>query len=157
MKFSYWAFNFAYVAYQNLLYYQEVMASLGDFFSDMFSGNKMDSQESLETRSVKPDRFSLDPHKAWQKKKTTQIYKKLQPVDPDTPVSADKVRFVCISDTHTVVEKQRRMNIPDGDVLLHAGDFTIRGTTDEVHLVNEYLGKNLTVVLLYILRSHTHF
>ena len=36
-------------------------------------------------------------------------------------------RFVCISDTHS-----RPVNLPEGDVLLHAGDFTKKGTQDEV-------------------------
>lgn len=38
-------------------------------------------------------------------------------------------RIVCISDTHNLHEQ---INIPDGDVLIHAGDATIRGTEPEV-------------------------
>lgn len=34
------------------------------------------------------------------------------------------VRIVCISDTHT---KHGDLNIPDGDILIHAGDFTSFG------------------------------
>lgn len=37
-------------------------------------------------------------------------------------------RFVCLSDTHTMHD---RISVPDGDVLLHAGDFTGRGTVAE--------------------------
>ena len=136
-----WAYGFAYVVYQNYLYYQNRMASLGDYFTNMFSGNKLDPIKSFETWSIKPDRFSLDPHKAWQKKRPSQIHRIVEPFDVNATISPDKVRFVCISDTHNVAEKQGRMKIPDGDVLLHAGDFTVYGTPDEVHLVNEYLGK----------------
>jgi Icc-related predicted phosphoesterase len=39
------------------------------------------------------------------------------------------MRIVAISDTHT---KEREALIPDGDVIVHAGDFTYRGRKDEV-------------------------
>lgn len=39
------------------------------------------------------------------------------------------MRIVAISDTHTF---ENRITIPDGDVLIHAGDFTISGTFEEV-------------------------
>lgn len=37
-------------------------------------------------------------------------------------------RFVCLSDTHN---HHRALEVPDGDVLLHAGDFTMNGTEAE--------------------------
>lgn len=40
-------------------------------------------------------------------------------------------RVVCISDTH-LVHEQTRINIPDGDILIHAGDATFRGSDWEV-------------------------
>lgn len=40
---------------------------------------------------------------------------------------ASPVRTVCISDTHNI-----QPELPDGDVLLHAGDLTNRGTFDEL-------------------------
>ena len=124
------------------------MASLGDYFSDIFTGNKLESELPPETRALKVDKLSCDPHKAWRLKKRSQIYKKVKPVDPETPISEDKIRFVCISDTHTHLEKGRRLKIPDGDVLLHAGDFTVYGTPDEVQIVNEYLGKTFSFIHL---------
>lgn len=39
------------------------------------------------------------------------------------------MRIVCISDTHS---KHRNLSLPDGDLLIHAGDATNLGTTDEV-------------------------
>ena len=39
------------------------------------------------------------------------------------------VRFVCISDTHN---KHDALSLPDGDVLLHAGDFSGVGSPKEV-------------------------
>jgi calcineurin-like phosphoesterase family protein len=40
------------------------------------------------------------------------------------------MRIVCVSDTHTYGPL---IQVPDGDVLVHAGDLTFRGTLDEVH------------------------
>lgn len=48
------------------------------------------------------------------------------------------MRFVVTSDTHTLHD---RVGVPDGDVLLHAGDFTGRGLIPEVGAFNEWLGK----------------
>jgi len=39
------------------------------------------------------------------------------------------MRIVAISDTHT---KEREIVIPNGDVLVHAGDFTYKGRMDEI-------------------------
>lgn len=51
--------------------------------------------------------------------------------------SRRRVRFVCISDTHN---KHRDVTLPPGDVLLHAGDFTLHGAPGEVRDFNEWLG-----------------
>lgn len=48
-------------------------------------------------------------------------------------------RIVCLSDTHNCHEQ---IIVPDGDILIHAGDATIRGTIDEIVLFNEWF-KNL--------------
>lgn len=45
------------------------------------------------------------------------------------------MRVVCISDTHN-----HRIAVPDGDLLLHAGDATARGTTKQILAFNEWLG-----------------
>ncbi len=47
-------------------------------------------------------------------------------------------RIVCISDTHN---RQGQFEVPDGDVLIHAGDLTGRGTVPEVTAANEWLGR----------------
>jgi len=39
----------------------------------------------------------------------------------DPKKSYKKIRIICLSDTHT---KQSRLKIPDGDILLHCGDFS---------------------------------
>merc|ERR1719264_1866560 len=51
------------------------------------------------------------------------------------------IRIVCISDTHSLVENvQPPFNIPDGDILIHAGDFTNQGNLDKVEEFNSWLG-----------------
>lgn len=41
----------------------------------------------------------------------------------------DKVRIVCISDTHN---DDCTASLPDGDILIHAGDMTDDGTIEEL-------------------------
>ena len=45
-------------------------------------------------------------------------------------------RIVCLSDTHN---RQGRFDVPDGDILVHAGDLTGRGTLSEVTSAMEWL------------------
>lgn len=40
------------------------------------------------------------------------------------------MKIVCISDTHNCNEQ---IKVPDGDILIHAGDATVRGTPDEIY------------------------
>ncbi|KAG1695277.1 hypothetical protein DVH05_020657 [Phytophthora capsici] len=54
------------------------------------------------------------------------------------PQQKGTLRVVCISDTHGKHRNIKR--IPEGDVLLHCGDFTHRGTHDEVRDFNDWLG-----------------
>ena len=61
---------------------------------------------------------------------------------PDSPITPDKLRFVCVSDTHSRTGFHDMASIPPGDVLLHAGDFTMVGQPQEVHAFNEWLGKS---------------
>jgi len=48
------------------------------------------------------------------------------------------VRIVCISDTHN---RLNEIDVPDGDILIHSGDATSRGTEKEIAQFNEDLGK----------------
>ena len=40
------------------------------------------------------------------------------------------MKIVCISDTHGL---QDSLNVPDGDILIHAGDLTLRGTASQLN------------------------
>ena len=48
------------------------------------------------------------------------------------------MRVVCISDTHGM---HSRVAVPDGDLLIHAGDITSRGELSIVEQFNEWLGR----------------
>eukprot|EP00947_MAST-08B_sp_MAST-8B-sp1_P005509 g5509.t1 len=50
-------------------------------------------------------------------------------------------RFVCISDTHGMDGKMDPASIPDGDVLIHAGDFTNTGEKRQVLALSEFFAK----------------
>ena len=47
------------------------------------------------------------------------------------------MRIICLSDTHNLAEG---VAIPDGDILLHAGDLTAHGTPEEVERCARWLG-----------------
>ncbi|MFZ0545685.1 MAG: metallophosphatase domain-containing protein [Candidatus Promineifilaceae bacterium] len=48
-----------------------------------------------------------------------------------------KTRIVAISDTHN---RHRHLTIPDGDILIHAGDLTDMGDINDVRDFNDWLG-----------------
>jgi len=54
-------------------------------------------------------------------------------------MTADTLSVVALSDTHGMHEKMRRP-VPDGDVLVHAGDFCGHGSIDEVVAFARWMG-----------------
>ena len=53
----------------------------------------------------------------------------------------ETIRIVCISDTHANTDHEEFPDIPNGDILIHAGDFTLYGKTIEhVAKFNDWLG-----------------
>ena len=57
----------------------------------------------------------------------------------DSASKQDVIRVVCISDTHNQISKMTH-DFPDGDILIHAGDFSEAGHISEVKAFNEWLG-----------------
>ena len=51
-----------------------------------------------------------------------------------------QVRVVCMSDTHSLTS-HLKFDIPDGDIFIHAGDFTRCGGEDEVTNFNSWIGE----------------
>eukprot|EP01126_Amoeba_proteus_P042748 TRINITY_DN4659_c0_g1_i11.p1 TRINITY_DN4659_c0_g1~~TRINITY_DN4659_c0_g1_i11.p1 ORF type:complete len:310 (-),score=43.02 TRINITY_DN4659_c0_g1_i11:119-1048(-) len=53
------------------------------------------------------------------------------------PKAEGAVRFVCVSDTHE--STSRLGSIPEGDILIHAGDFTYTGGPEAVQMFDDWL------------------
>uniref|UniRef100_A0A8C4N455 Metallophosphoesterase domain containing 1 n=1 Tax=Eptatretus burgeri TaxID=7764 RepID=A0A8C4N455_EPTBU len=89
------------------------------------------------------DEFSSNPTQAFTYYNINQS--RFQPpnvhmVDPipfDTPKPPGHTRFVCIADTHSRTDG---LQMPYGDVLLHAGDFSELGLPSELRKFNDWLG-----------------
>ncbi|KAH3884570.1 metallophosphoesterase MPPED2-like [Dreissena polymorpha] len=117
------------------------MQPLTKLFSKLLPTSNHSTFDDSLPRNVgklKPDKHSGDPTLAWDKIKGKQNKQCVKPVDINLPVPDDRVRFVCISDTHTEWE-QSGIHIPDGDILLHAGDMTMSGQKNELEIVKKYL------------------
>ena len=48
------------------------------------------------------------------------------------------MKIICISDTH---RKHHKIEMPEGDILIHAGDFTRYSKAFEIESFNEWLGE----------------
>lgn len=62
------------------------------------------------------------------------------------------MRLVCISDTHGF--HQKIGSVPDGDVLIHAGDALGRGSLSELEEFNEWLGRQNHTYRVIIAGNH---
>lgn len=104
-------------------------------------------------QEIEVDRDTGNPSKAWERIRVHQRYYQCDPFPPSTPISEDKIRFVCISDTHGKIEGSK-LHMPPGDVLLHAGDFTQKGHMKEIEKFNSYLGALPYKVKVVIAGNH---
>lgn len=53
-------------------------------------------------------------------------------------MATDRVRIVCVSDTHN---DNPTDHVPDGDIFLHAGDMTDNGTYEEMKTALDWIRK----------------
>jgi predicted phosphohydrolase len=68
-------------------------------------------------------------------------------VESDAPT----VKFVCVSDTHS---HHAQLRPPDGDVLIHAGDFSYTGSMKEVQSFCDWLDKQPHKIKIVIAGNH---
>uniref|UniRef100_A0A915N9G7 Calcineurin-like phosphoesterase domain-containing protein n=1 Tax=Meloidogyne javanica TaxID=6303 RepID=A0A915N9G7_MELJA len=103
---------------------------------------------AFENGIIRADPMSHRPVELWKKYlrqgRTCEPAKVLR---LDTPIHPDKVRFVCISDTHEKMDEVLDL-IPDGDVLIHAGDVSA------VIKFNQQIGKLPHKVKIVIAGNH---
>ena len=62
-----------------------------------------------------------------------------------------KIRIVAISDTHS---RHQQINVPDGDILIHAGDATMAGGVAEIAAFDHWLGTLPHPVKLFCAGNH---
>lgn len=60
-------------------------------------------------------------------------------------------RIVCLSDTHNCTKE---ISVPDGDILIHAGDATIQGTIDEIVFFNEWFSRLPHLYKIFVAGNH---
>lgn len=85
--------------------------------------------------------LTQNPTKAWEEISKTQRVIKIAYKPPKTENNdLNKARIVVMSDTHSLT-RHLKFDIPDGDIFIHAGDFTACGGEEEVKEFNEFLGQ----------------
>ncbi|CRL00077.1 CLUMA_CG013361, isoform A [Clunio marinus] len=91
-----------------------------------------------EEISVHP--LSHNPTEAWKEISKSQRVIKIAYRAPRTENSdPTKIRIVAMSDTHALT-RHLKFDVPDGDIFIHAGDFTACGSLNEVKEFNQWLG-----------------
>lgn len=89
--------------------------------------------------TVEVHRLTDNPTSAWQELSKSQRVIKITMKPPNPEIPANKVRVVCMSDTHSLVANIK-FDVPDGDIFIHAGDFTKCGKREEVVDFNAWIG-----------------
>ncbi|KAG7235825.1 hypothetical protein INR49_002124, partial [Caranx melampygus] len=124
-----------------------VPSAMAFTLSEIMAARRQQSQAQSHAQrgsrtTVEVDEYSTNPTQAFTFYNINQG--RFQPphvhmVDPmphDTPKPPGYTRFVCISDTHSRTDA---IQMPYGDVFIHAGDFTELGLPSEVKKFNDWL------------------
>ncbi|XP_033223132.1 UPF0046 protein T07D4.2 isoform X2 [Belonocnema kinseyi] len=82
--------------------------------------------------------LSKNPTAAWEELSQQQKVVKINAKTPNTESPSDKLRVVCMSDTHSLTPFIK-FDIPMGDIFIHAGDFTKCGSLHEVIEFNSWI------------------
>jgi len=80
--------------------------------------------------------------------KSAYVEVKIPPHPTDGP---DSVRVVCLSDSHSL---HQRVVVPPGDILIHCGDFTNKGTEAEIQAFAGWIGDLPHPIKLLIHGNH---
>lgn len=80
-----------------------------------------------------------DPTKAWEEISKSQRVIKIAYKPPKSEnKDPNKIRIVAMSDTHSL-QRHLRFDVPNGDIFIHAGDFSACGKLNEIQEFNEWL------------------
>ena len=127
---------------------KEVKSSLDDHTEKMGKLKISAASDEAVGIEIVPDPETDRPSRVWSKMKVEQLYKEVEPLNIHTPIFPHCIRFVCISDTHSKLKPDDPIptfHIPPGDILLHAGDFTMKGGMSEIERFNAFLGIHFIV------------
>ncbi|KFD54242.1 hypothetical protein M514_04784 [Trichuris suis] len=111
--------------------------------SDLESSVKLDllqkrfSHVTISDNTEGKVKHMMDPEVAWELMKKSLVVEPVEMTDVNEPRKEGFCRFVCIADTCC---KHDQCKVPDGDVLIVAGNFTSCGHPDEIRAFNDYLG-----------------
>lgn len=105
--------------------------------------------------TIEVHQLTHDPTAAWREIVKTQRVIKITMKPPGSEIPSNKVRVVCMSDTHSLTP-HIKFDIPDGDIFIHAGDFTKCGRKEEVIEFNTWIGKALRTKEGQIIRLLLH-
>ncbi|GFS17882.1 metallophosphoesterase domain-containing protein 1 [Elysia marginata] len=138
---------------------QEQVSSQSEASWEVFDDHKT-TEEPEESAIIEVDVDTTYPNDAWEERYKKEFpnartlkAKSLFMSDPSS--SKNTIRFVCLSDTHSKVENKDFISrVPDGDVLLHAGDFTMYSQVDEYVAFNHFLEKLPHKIKLAIPGNH---
>lgn len=98
----------------------------------------------LSSMTVDIHHLTNDPTSAWQEISKSQRVIKITMKPPNPEIPANKVRVVCMSDTHSLTP-HIKFDVPDGDIFIHAGDFTKCGKREEVIEFNTWIGRSNSI------------
>lgn len=80
------------------------------------------------------------------------VKQRVEEVEPTTaPRSVDHLRLVCISDTHNLTDK---LVLPEGDVLVHTGDFSNLGEPHDIEKFSKFLERQPFAHKIVIAGNH---
>lgn len=91
---------------------------------------------------VEVHKLSNYPDAAWKKLSKKQTFQKMTMKPPEPDIPKNKVRVVCMSDTHSLTD-QFNFDVPVGDIFIHAGDFTNVGKKEDVIKFNTWIGNDV--------------
>lgn len=100
--------------------------------------------------------LTQNPTQAWKVLSLNQKIIKVNAKPPTKPPSNDCLRFVCMSDTHSLTT-HIKFDVPDGDVFIHAGDFTKCGHREEVIEFNNWLGMSSFYLIKFYIKCKAEY
>ena len=104
----------------------------------MFTNKR--ATNSIKSIPIKVNPLSDNPTKLWEKlfvnQKAIQKELNLTEFTAVKPKSKGYTRFVLISDTHN---QTNQLDLPEGDFLIHAGDFSNVGKIEEINHLIEFI------------------